>query len=127
MDKGHAQEWLDSYIEVWRSGDREQIGDLFSEEVEYRYHPYDEPVKGRQAVVQSWLEDWDPKEPWEAEYQVYAVEGNRAAASGSSRYLPYRDHPERLYYNVFLIEFDDEGRCRQFTEYFIMEPSPESA
>ena len=124
MDKVHAQEWLDSYKEAWRSGDREQIGDLFSEEVEYRYHPYDEPVAGRQAVVQSWLEDWDPKEPWHAEYRVYAVEGDRAVATGTSRYRSYRDHPERLYYNVFLIEFDNEGRCREFTEYFVKEPVP---
>lgn len=127
MDKERAQEWLDAYIEAWRSGERQQIGDLFSEEAEYRYHPYDQPVRGRQAVVQSWLEDWDPKEPWEAEYKVYALDGNQAVAIGTSKYLPYRDHPERLYYNVFLVEFDDDGRCREFTEYFVKEPEPETA
>ena len=127
MDEAKAQEWLDRYVEAWRSGDREQIGDLFTEDVSYRYHPYDEPVLGRQAVVQSWLEDWDPKEPWKADYRVHVLNGNQMVAIGTSRYLPYRDHPERLYYNVFLIEFDDEGRCREFTEYFVKEPSPESA
>lgn len=124
MDKGRAQEWLDAYIAAWRSGDREKIGDLFHEDVSYRYHPYDkEPVTGRQAVVQSWLEDWDPKEPWEAEYRAHAVDGDRMVATGTSKYLPYRDHPERLYYNVFLIEFDEEGRCREFTEYYVKQPA----
>ncbi len=125
MDEAQAQEWLDRYVEVWRSGDREQIGDLFTDDVSYRYHPYDEPVLGRQAVVQSWLEDWDPKEPWEAKYRVYAVDGDRVVATGTSRYMEYRDHPERLYDNVFLLEFDDEGRCSEFTEFFVKQPSPE--
>jgi len=125
MDEAQAQEWLDRYVDGWRRGDREQIGNLFSEGVSYRYHPYDEPVLGRQAVVQSWLEDWDPKEPWQAEYAVYAVDGARVVATGSSRYMEYRDHPERLYHNVFLLEFDQEGRCREFTEFFVMQPGPE--
>jgi ketosteroid isomerase-like protein len=127
MDKGRAQEWLDSYIEAWRSGDRQQIGDLFSEEAEYRYHPYDEPVRGKQAVVQSWLEDEDPTQEWEVSYQPFVVEGNRMVATGTSRYLPGNGEEERFYYNVFLVEFDDEGRCRDFTEYFVKEPAPESA
>lgn len=127
MDQTGAQEWLDTYIEAWRTGDRQMIGDLFAEEVSYRYHPYDEPVVGRQAVVQSWLEDWDPKEPWEADYRAFAVDGSSVVAKGTSRYLPYRDHPERLYYNVFLMEFDDEGRCEMFTEYFVQQPPPDSA
>jgi hypothetical protein len=122
MDMTRAQDWLDTYIAAWRSGDRQHIGDLFSEEVRYRYHPYDEPVMGRQAIVQSWLEDWDPKEPWEADYRVYAVDGSRVVATGTSRYPAYRDHPERLYHNVFLIQFDEEGRCRDFTEYFVKQP-----
>lgn len=125
MDRARAQEWLDAYVEAWRSGDREQIGKLFSEEVSYRYHPYDEPVLGSQAVVQSWLEDWDPNEPWQAEYGVHAVDGDRVVATGTSRYMKYHDHPERLYHNVFLLEFDEEGRCQEFTEFFVNQPSPE--
>jgi hypothetical protein len=122
MDEAQAQEWFDAYIEAWRNGNREQIGDLFGEKVSYRYHPYDEPVSGRQAVVQSWLEDWDPQEEWEAVYRPFAVDGNRVVATGTSRYLGHDDHPERLYHNVFLLEFDDEGRCREFTEFFVKQP-----
>ena len=28
---------------------------LFAEQAEYRYHPYDEPIVGRDAVVESWF------------------------------------------------------------------------
>lgn len=35
--------------------DPEEVAALFAEDVEYRYHPYDEPIVGRDAVVASWL------------------------------------------------------------------------
>ena len=33
-----------------------------------------------------------------------------------------RANLERTYLNVFLIEFDGEGRCRAFVEYYMKEP-----
>ena len=30
------------------------------------------------------------------------------------------------YLNVFLIEFDGEGRCRAFVEYYMKEPEAEA-
>ena len=55
MDHAAAQEWLDRYIAAWESYDPDAIAGLFSEDVVYRYHPYDEPIVGRDAVVASWL------------------------------------------------------------------------
>ena len=51
MEKAEVDRWLRSYVEAWKSYDRDLIGELFAEDVEYRYHPYDEPVVGRAAVV----------------------------------------------------------------------------
>ena len=55
MDQQTAQDWLDRYVEAWMSYDPGDISRLFSENVGYRYHPYDEPVRGRDAVVASRL------------------------------------------------------------------------
>ncbi len=121
MEHTDAQDWLDRYVAAWRSNDPEQIAGLFSEDVSYRYHPYDEPVEGREAVVRSWLDEPDDPESWEAHYTPFAVEGNRVVATGESRYFASEDKPERLYHNCFLIEFDDRNRCRSFTEYYVEE------
>lgn len=119
MEHTDAQDWLDRYAAAWRSNDPEQIAGLFSEEVSYRYHPYDEPVEGREAVVRSWLDQPDDPVSWEAHYAPFAVEGNRVVATGESRYFARDDKPERLYHNCFLIEFDDQNRCLSFTEYYV--------
>jgi hypothetical protein len=124
MDRQALQSWLDRYVEAWRSGAPASIGQLFSEEAEYRYHPFDDPVVGRDAIVASWLEEPDESGSWEARYEPFAVDGDRAVATGVSTYFEREWQPARVYDNAFLMEFDDDGRCRWFTEWFRTRPAP---
>jgi hypothetical protein len=120
MDGAGFQRWLNDYVNAWRTYEVAAIGDLFSDDVEYRYHPWDEPVRGRAAVVEDWLEDRDEPDSWSAEYRPWLVAGDDAVAVGVSRYLgPDQETVEREYHNVFLCRFDAEGRCREFTELFL--------
>jgi ketosteroid isomerase-like protein len=131
MDRQSASEWLDRYVAAWKSYDREQIGDLFSEDVEYRYHPYNEPVVGRKAVVESWLGEGDHEgaserdEPgtYEASYEPVAIDGHTVVATGTSS---YRESPggeiNKVYFNCMVMRFDDEGRCAEYTEWFNRQP-----
>jgi hypothetical protein len=81
MDLESAQNWLNRYVAAWLSYDPDDVSALFSEDVAYRYHPYDEPIVGRVAVVASWLgEDAsddastrDAPGTYEAEYSPVAV------------------------------------------------------
>ena len=131
MDHAAAQDWLDRYVAAWLTYEPDLIGDLFSEDVAYRYHPYDEPVAGREAVVASWLGDSsDPAAStrdaigtFDASYAPVAVDGDVVVATGTSS---YRDEPggpvAKVFHNCFVMRFDDDGRCREFTEYYMMQP-----
>lgn len=120
MDEAAFQRWLDGYIEAWRTYDPEAIGALFAEDASYRYHPWDEPVVGRSAIVDHWLEDRDDPDSWTAEYRPWAIDEDRAVAVGVSRYLGADGKTvAREYHNVFLCRFDSDGRCREFTELFL--------
>jgi hypothetical protein len=126
-------QWLEAYVEAWKSYDRRQIEALFSDDVRYRYHPHDDPIVGRDAVVESWLGQGDhegassPDEPgtYDAAYQPVAVDGETAVATGSSTYLAGRGGAvDAVYDNCFVIRFDAEGRCREFTEWYVKRPAP---
>jgi hypothetical protein len=52
--------WLGDYIEAWKTYDRDRIETLFAYDISYRYHPHDEPIVGRDAVVASWLGEDEP-------------------------------------------------------------------
>ena len=133
MDRDSAQAWLDAYVEAWHTYDPARIRALFADDVSYRYHPYDEPIVGRQAVVASWLEagefadssSRDEPGTYDAEYRCVAADGELAVAIGSSSYKDSPDGPvARVYDNCFVMRFADEGRCREFTEWFMKRPSP---
>jgi SnoaL-like domain len=122
MTRDDVQRWLDDYVAAWLSYDAEDIGELFSEEAEYRYHPWDEPLLGRDAIVSDWIGDQDAEGTYSAHYAPFAVEGTRAVAVGESRYTNPDGSLRTLYHNVYLLHFDADGRCSSFTELFMELP-----
>src|SRR5688500_135273 len=101
--------------------------------VGHRYHPYDTPIVGRDAVVASWLGE-------ERALRVTPAPATRRAptrrstlrsrwtgtpwwATGTSWYRELPDGPVvRAYDNCFVMRFDGEGRCCEFTEYHLRRP-----
>jgi hypothetical protein len=49
MNREFLQEWLDKYVEAWRTYVPEKIGNLFSEDALYFYSPFDEQNPLRDA------------------------------------------------------------------------------
>ena len=124
ITREQVDDWLEDYIRAWRSYDRGEIGRLFSVDIEYRYHPWDEPLVGRDAVVAGWMENRDIPDTYDASYRTIAVDGSVAVATGASIYRvsPTDTTVDRIYDNCFVMEFDDEGLCRRFTEWFMQRP-----
>jgi hypothetical protein len=122
VERDDVDRWLEGYIEAWKTYDRARIADLFTEDAEYRYHPYDDPVQGREAIVESWLEEPDAAGTFEPDYSVIAVDGEVAVATGTSTYRHKNGSIARVYDNAFVMRFDAEGRCRDFTEWYMKRP-----
>jgi ketosteroid isomerase-like protein len=133
MQRDDVDRWLRGYIEAWQTYDPERIAELFSADVSYRYHPYDEPLRGRDAVVASWLGESagspdgastrDEPGTYEACYRTIAVEGDTAVATGTTRYHPAAGAPpNQAFDNCFVMRFDADGRCRELTEWYMERP-----
>jgi hypothetical protein len=124
MTHADLEDWLDRYIGAWRANEREPIAALFTEDAMYRYTPYggeDHTLRGHATIVDGWLDEGDDPGSWEARYEPYAIEGDRAVAIGWSRYQATAEEPARTFHNVFLLRFADDGRCSEFTELFMQE------
>ena len=61
----------------------------------------------------------DDEENWEFEWQLLVETDELAVVTGRTRYLD----PQLSYRNLFVLRFDDEGRCYDFTEWYIEEES----
>jgi ketosteroid isomerase-like protein len=130
VDKADVDRWLEAYVSAWKSYDPDEIGALFAEDIEYRYHPYDPPVRGRAAVVEAWLGEGDHEGAssrdvegtYDGSYRAVAVDGEVAVATGESLCPKEPGGPVVYWDNCFVMRFDPEGRCREFTEYFAQRP-----
>ena len=130
MTRDDVQGWLDRYIAAWEADDAAAIGDHFTADARYRFHPSDEGFVGREAIVRSWLDPTgdastrDEPGTWEAAYEPFVVGGHRAVAVGWSRY--YDDTSKTtiryVFDNAYLLEFGEDGRCRSFTEFYVERP-----
>jgi hypothetical protein len=133
MTKEDVDRWLADYVAAWLSYDRAKVEALFAEDISYRYHPEDDAIEGRTAVVESFLGEGDHPdaserdEPgtYDAAYTTIAVDGDVAVATGFSSYRDSAEGPiVRVYDNCFVMQFDSEGRCSEFTEWFMQRKSP---
>lgn len=116
MTREDVDRWLERYVAAWKSNDPGEIGDLFSADASYRYSPAGEPTIGREAIVALWLDEGDEPGTFDGSYSCWALDGERAVATGTST---YSTPEERVYDNVFLLVFDDDGRCADFSEVYL--------
>ncbi|MDQ6879287.1 MAG: nuclear transport factor 2 family protein [Candidatus Dormibacteraeota bacterium] len=121
MDKAAVDHWLKAYMKAWETNSPAAIGELFSDDATYSYHPYDEPVVGRQAIVDSWLKDQDAPGTFTANYEPIAIDGDVAVVNGRSTYFKDSSRREltKEWDNLFVIQFDKDGRCRSFREWYV--------
>src|SRR5829696_3398091 len=111
-------DWLDRYRTAWTSNDPADIRALFTEDGEYLYHPWDDPVVGHEAIVASWLESRDEVGEWTFEWEPVAEQGRTGVVEGRTVYL---NGPS--YRNLWVVELADDGRASRFTEWFMEEPT----
>jgi hypothetical protein len=124
MNHDELQAWLDAYVDAWRTYDPASIAGLFTEDATYAYHPWDEGddlVRGRDAIVANWLEERDAPGSWEAQYRPLLVAGDRAIATGITRYAD-----GEIFSNLWVLGFREDGRCAEFVEWFMVR-RPEGA
>lgn len=129
IDAEMVQRWLDAYAHAWETYDPDEIGALFAEDAEYRWHPWDEGgdvARGRGQIVAAWLENRDRPSTYRGVYRPLLVQGDQAIAVGLSSY--YTDEAQttldRAYHNLWVLRFAADGTCRSFTEWYMQAPNP---
>ncbi|MFL5720812.1 MAG: nuclear transport factor 2 family protein [Chloroflexota bacterium] len=107
-------DWMGAYLRAWETNDPEEVGALFSDEALYLTEPSAEPWHGRPEIVEGWLGRKD--EPGDATFEwAPLVDSDRLGViTGRTTYLSGDD-----YDNLWVIRFDDDGRCSEFTEWWM--------
>jgi hypothetical protein len=108
--------WIDGYVRAWNSNEPEDIGRLFTDEATYSTAPFTPPWLGRDQIVEGWLKN--PDQPGEASFvwEPISISDEVAVIKGTSTY------PETVYSNLWVITLVEDGRCREFAEWWMENP-----
>lgn len=113
-------DWLERYVQAWNTNDPAQIGALWSADAVYRTSPFADEWRGRDQIIERWLERQD--EPNSTSFR-YAMIGFNAGGAVVRGWTTYHTNPPREYSNIWLIQLDDSGRCSEFTEWWMQRPT----
>jgi uncharacterized protein (TIGR02246 family) len=113
-----VRSWVDAYVGAWRSNDPAAIGALFSRDAAYYTEPYSPAWQGRDEIVRRWLDRKDAPGQVEFRWHAIAMNPDVAVVQGETVYRT----PPRTYSNLWVIRLDAEGRCTEFTEWWMQHP-----
>ena len=113
-----------AYERAWRTAGTDVLREIFTEDATYRTSPYEEPLRGLEAVADMWeRERLGPDEEFTLESEVVAVDGHTAVARIEVRYGPPRSSEYR---DLWVMEFAPDGRCQAFEEWPFFPGRPRS-
>lgn len=123
MDSATLAAWVDGYVRAWRTNEPDAIARLFAADATYATGPFDEPWRGRAAIVAGWLGRRDEPGSWTFRYEVLATSPDGGVARGWATYPERREE----FSNIWLIALDEQGQCTAFTEWWVQRPAREAA
>lgn len=109
--------WMDGYLAAWTDNHPDHISALFTEEAIYDPQTADGELHGATNIVRWWREIDDDPDNWGFEWLPLVEKDDLAIITGITRYY----EPPTTYRNLWVIRFDESGRCRDFTEWYIEE------
>jgi len=118
VDSSIVSAWIDGYVRAWNSNAPSDIGSLFTDDAAYYAGPFDAPWRGRKNIVQNWLARQDAPGSTTFRYEVLVATDDTGVVRGWTEYHA----PRRTFSNIWLIRFDKDGRCREFTEWWVQKP-----
>lgn len=114
-DRTAVHRWLAGYESAWRTSGTHGLSALFTADAIYLHSPYEEPVVGIHAIRNMWDHDREgPDEVFTLSTEIVAVEGDTAVVRAD---VQYREPIRQEYRDLWLMRFDDDGRCAHFEEW----------
>ena len=110
--------WLDDYRRAWETRDAGLVAALFTEDATYQETPFVEPMRGRAAIRDYW-ERAVVRTHQEVQfgYDILSVGEAIAIAHWHASFVRVRTRSEVKLDGLFVLTFDDQGRCRTLREW----------
>ena len=120
METDAISGWIAGYRAAAESNGPAAIEALFTPDADYYSEPYAIPWHGHEGIVAGWLAHRDGPGETTFDWEPVAVTGDVAVVRGRTVYHTTGE----AFRNLWLVRLTADGRCREFTEYWMAEPAP---
>lgn len=112
------KEWMEMYGKPCEESDPKAAAELFTQNAEYYETPFDEPMIGQDAIYRYWSGASQVLKDVRFSYEMLAVKANRGIARWQRKYVSNKSGSHVALDGVFLVDFDDQGKCTLFREWW---------
>ena len=117
-DRRTVGDWIGRYLVAWDTNAPADIRALFTADAVYRFHPWDEPVTGHDAITAAWLDGRDEVGDHSFAWEIVAVDGDTAVVQAHTAYTA-GSAKGRDYDNLWVLRLAPDGRATSFTEWYM--------
>jgi hypothetical protein len=111
-------EWMETYGKASKDNDARASAALFALDASYYETPFSDPMIGRQAIYDYWETGARNLKDKESCYEILAIRKNLVIARWQSSFVSVSSGNHIELDCIFLVEFDDHGKCRLFREWW---------
>ena len=117
------ERWLTDYEKAWSTDSAEAVAGLFTADARYFTAPYRPPLVGVEDLARWWIDQAESTTSWTFERAVIASEGGLHVIRGTVTYpdAPGPGGKPAVYHNIWLVTLAEDGRAREFVEYWMLE------
>lgn len=108
--------WLDAYRRAWEELDPDAAAALFTDDGTYAWGPYEEPLRGREAIRARWAEVTAAQSDVNFTSEALGVVDAGGVAHWNCKFN-VGDLGIELD-GIFLVKLTDEGLCSEFLEWW---------
>jgi ketosteroid isomerase-like protein len=112
-----VREWIERYVDAWRSADAGLVSRLFAEDGEYCFDLFEEPARGRDGIAAYWNRVCSTQSDVDVRFGTPVLEGPRTVVEFWTT-MKEAGEPVTLT-GCMLLTFTEEGLCSALREYWI--------
>ena len=114
----YFHQWMESYGRTSEENDPRASANLFAQDAVYYENPFAEPIVGRDAIYDYWLQGAQTLKEKETTFHVFSVKDNLGIARWNAKFSVVASDKRIALDCLFVVEFDANGLCRTFREWW---------
>ena len=118
MDRQLLHQWLDAYGRAWTNRNPDAAASLYAEDATYQVTPFDEPLRGRAAILEYWKGVARTQERIKFDFEILAVTPKYGIARWWASFVIVPQGLDTKLDGIFVISFDASGLCLSLREWW---------